>query len=47
MSLVRAFHFVLPRIYNTSALRRATNTFAIRRRPPILRCPSQRSSVLK
>jgi hypothetical protein len=31
MSLVRAFHFVLPRIYNTSTIRRATNTLGIRR----------------
>ncbi len=40
MSLVRAFHFVLPRIYNTSAMRRATNSFVIRRRRPSSQLPA-------
>src|SRR5579872_2633967 len=39
-SLVRAFHFVLPRIYNTLTAYRASNTFAVRRCGAMCRCPA-------
>src|SRR5579862_186701 len=44
MSLVRAFHFLLPRIYNTYAMRRATNTFGIRRGTRTTSCPRDGSA---
>jgi hypothetical protein len=47
MSLVRAFHFVLPRIYNTSAAYRATKSLGIRRGVSVGKLPTDRAKCVQ